>query len=109
MSASNIMLVCKREKFSGPRVRNMRAFGNFSSDIPRRDMPDNNFTGHARIYVMHISRERLTGKSLPRLTVLPQNFQPDSTLKTLPIGIQFETNIKLCFIFRIFLFNIVST
>jgi len=32
-------------------MRNTPAFGNFSSDIPRRDMPDNNFTGHARIHV----------------------------------------------------------
>lgn len=72
MFAAGIMLVCKREKFSGPRVRNMRAFENFSSDIPRRDMPDNNFAGHARIHVRyaHIPRERLTGKSLPRLTIL---------------------------------------
>ncbi|KAL0120063.1 hypothetical protein PUN28_008035 [Cardiocondyla obscurior] len=59
------MLVCKHEKFSGPWVRNMRAFGNFSSDIPRRDMPDNNFTGHARIHVRYayIPSSRLMGKS----------------------------------------------
>lgn len=64
MSASGIMLVCKREKFSGPRVRNMRAFGKFSSDIPRRDIPDNNFTGHVRIHVRYayIPRDRLTEK-----------------------------------------------
>lgn len=62
------MLVCKREKFSGPRVRNMQAFGNFSSDIPRRDMPDNNFTGHACIYVHYTYISRATdGEEFPKI------------------------------------------
>jgi len=48
---SGIMLVCKREKFNGPRVRNTRAFGNFSSRIPRLEyMPHNNLARRAHLH-----------------------------------------------------------
>lgn len=54
----SIMLVCKREKFSGPRMRNMRMFGNFSCGIPRRNMSDNNFASRIHV-VSHIYLESL--------------------------------------------------
>jgi len=60
MSASNIMLICKRKKCSGSRVRNTQAFGNFSNGIPRWDIPNNNFASHARIHIRYTYIPRAT-------------------------------------------------